>query len=118
MNTPRKILLIDNSSDRKQRIKVLADRGYTVFPALRMEEARSRCSRGGYDLIVVHADGEQQQAVNFCDEIRSSCPRQLLLMSGDGNSGRDYAVSGGIDSLLQRVDEMLQESAKSDLAAA
>ncbi len=118
MNTPRKILLIDNASDRKQRIKALANRGYTVFPALRMEEARSRCTRGGYDLIVVHADGEQQQAIDFCDEIRKSCPKQLLLMSGDGNSGRDYAVSGGMESLGQRVDAMLQENSKSDLASA
>jgi DNA-binding response OmpR family regulator len=118
MNTPRKILLIDNASDRKQRIKALANRGYTVFPALRMEEARSRCTRGGYDLIVVHADGEPQQAIDFCDEIRKSCPKQLLLMSGDGNSGRDYAVSGGMESLAQRVDEMLQENSKSDLASA
>jgi len=118
MNTSRKILLIDNASDRKQRIKALADRGYTVFPALRMEEARSRCMRGGYDLIVVHADGEQQQAIDFCDEIRKACPKQLLVMSGDGASGRDYAVSGGLELLSQRIDEMLQEGTKSDLAAA
>jgi DNA-binding response OmpR family regulator len=118
MNTTRKILLIDNASDRKQRIKALADRGYTVFPALRMEEARSRCTRAGYDLIVVHADGEQQQAIEFCDEIRKACPRQALLLSGDGSSGRDYAISGGMESLVHRVDDMLQESTKSDLAAA
>ena len=118
MNTARKILLIDNASDRKQRIKALADRGYTVFPALRMEEARSRCTRGGYDLIVVHADREAQQAIDFCDQIRQSCPKQLLLLSGDSSSSRDYAVSGDLDSLAQRVDEMLREGGKSDLASA
>jgi CheY-like chemotaxis protein len=118
MNTARKILLIDNASDRKQRIKALADRGYTVFPALRMEEARSRCTRGGYDLIVVHADREPQQAIDFCDEIRRSCPKQLLLLSGDGSSSREYAVSGDLDSLVQRVDQMLQEGNQSDLANA
>jgi len=118
MTTPRKILLIDNGSDRKQRIKALADRGYKVFPALRMEEARSRCSHGGYDLIVVHANGEQQRALEFCDEIRRSCPKQLLVMSGDQNSGRDYAVQDDMSSLVHRVDEMLQNQARSDLASA
>jgi DNA-binding response OmpR family regulator len=118
MNTPRKILLIDNASDRKQRIKALADRGYRVFPALRMEEARSRCMRGGYDLIVVHADGDPQQTMDFCDEIRKNCPQQSLLMAGGANSERDYAISGGMESLLQRVDEMLHESSKPDLASA
>jgi DNA-binding response OmpR family regulator len=118
MNTPRKILMIDNASDRKQRVKALADRGYTVFPTLRMEEARSRCTRGGYDLIVVHADADQQTAIEFCEAIRKACPKQLLLLVGDGNSGRDYAVSGGMDTLVQRVDEMLQEPTKSDLASA
>lgn len=118
MNSPRKVLLIDSANDRKQRIKALAEQGYTVFPALRMEEARSRCTRGGYDLIVVHADGDQQQALEFCDEIRRSCPKQALLMSGDGNSGRDYAVSGGMQTLLQRISEVLQENTKTDLASA
>lgn len=118
MNTARKILLIDNASDRKQRIKALADRGYTVFPALRMEEARSRCSRGGYDLIVVHADREPQQAIDFCEEVRQSCPKQLLLLSGDSSNSRDYAVSGDLESLIQRVDQMFPGSDKSDLASA
>ncbi len=118
MNTPRKILLIDNASDRKQRIKALADRGYAVFPARRMEEARSRCTRGSYDLIIVDAEGDQQRAIDFCDEIRKSCPKQLLLMSGDGGSGRDYAVSGSMESLVQRVDEILRGDTNSDLASA
>jgi DNA-binding response OmpR family regulator len=119
MNSPRKVLLIDNASDRKERIKALADRGYSIFPALRMDEARSRCTRGGYDLIVVNAGSNQEQALGFCDQIRNQCPRQLLLMTSDAASDRDYAVSGGIPALLQRVDELLKENAKpTDLASA
>ena len=119
MNSPRKVLLIDNASDRKDRIKSLADHGYSVFPALRMDEARSRCTRGGYDLIVVNAGDTQEQALEFCDEIRRQCPKQLLLLTSDSATDRDYAVSGGIPSLLQRVDELLQESSKpADLASA
>lgn len=119
MNSLRKVLLIDDASDRKERIKALADRGYSVFPALRMEEARSRCTRGGYDLIVVNAGGNQEQVLAFCDEIHKQCPKQLLLMTGEDASDRDYAVAGGISSLLTRVDELLPDSSKgSDLASA
>ena len=119
MNSPRKVLLIDDASDRKERIKALADRGHSVFPALRMEEARSRCTRGGYDLIVVNAGSNQEQVLAFCDEIREQCPKQLLLMTGEDATDSDYAVSGGIPSLLQRVDELLQDNGKgSDLASA
>ncbi len=119
MNSPRKLLLIDNASDRKERIKALADRGFTVFPALRMDEARSRCTRGGYDLIVVNAGDTPDQAMEFCDQIHQQCPKQLLLLASDSAISRDYAISGGISSLIQRVDELLREGTKSsDLASA
>jgi hypothetical protein len=39
-------------------------------------------------------------------------------MAGSGDSGPDYAVSEDIPSILQRVDEILGESAKSDLTSA
>ncbi len=119
MNPQRKVLLIDNASDRKERIKALADHGYSVFPALRMDEARSRCTRGGYDLIVVNAGKNQEQAVEFCDAIRRQCPKQLLLLASDDTIDRDYAVSGGISALLRRVDGLLREGATTaDLASA
>jgi DNA-binding response OmpR family regulator len=118
MNSPRKILLIDNAPDRKERIKALSERGYAVFPALKMEEARSRCMRGGYDLIVVHAGEQREPALAFCEELRAQCPKQPLLMSGGTAEDRDYAVPDGLQSLLQRVDETLQGDEKPDLASA
>jgi DNA-binding response OmpR family regulator len=118
MNSPRKILLIDNASDRKERIKALSERGYTVFPALKMEEARSRCVRGGYDLIVVHAGEQQEQALAFCEELRAQCPKQPLLMTGGTAGDREYAVPAGLQPLLQRVDDTLQGNTTSDLASA
>ena len=118
MNSPRKILLIDSAPDRKERIKALSDRGYTVFPALKMEEARSRCMRGGYDLIVVHAGEQREQAFAFCEDLRAQCPKQALLMTGGTAGERDYAVPAGLQSLLQRVDETLPGEAGSDLASA
>lgn len=117
MNSPRRVLLIDNASDRKSRIKALADQGYSVFPALRMQEARSRCARGGYDLIVVNPGDSPDQALEFCDEIRRQCPKQLLLMNGDGVE-RDYAVAGGMPSLIQRANQLLGEAKAADLASA
>jgi len=120
MNSSRKVLLIDSAPDRKQRIKALADRGYGVFPALKMDEARSRCTRGGYDLIVVNAGQEQERALEFCDEIRKNCPKQLLLMTSNTNSDRDYAIAGDIPSMVQHVEKLLpRESASpADLASA
>lgn len=117
MNSPRKILLIDNAANRKQRINILRERGYRVFPALRMEEARSRCTRGGYDLIVVNADGQQEQALGFCDEIRSQCPSQLLMMASADGAERDYAVSGDLVSFASAVDKALQDQS-ADMASA
>jgi DNA-binding response OmpR family regulator len=113
MNSPRKILLIDKASDRKERIGLLKANGYAVFPALRLEEARSRCMRGGYDLIVVNAEGQPQEAVQFCDTMRTACPSQPLLMCipAEGEvAGRDYVVSAAPDALLQRVNALLPQS--------
>jgi DNA-binding response OmpR family regulator len=113
MNSPRKVLLIDNAPDRKERIKALRERGYNVFPALKMDEARSRCMRGAYDLVLVHADAQPEQAMQFCDEIRKQCPKQLLLMSSRNAGERDYTVGADIPTLVQRVDRLLQNEGQS-----
>ena len=119
MNSQPKILLIDKAPDRKDRINALKNRGYAVFPALSMEEARSRCMRGGYDLIVLNANGDHQQSVEFCDDIRRQCPRQQLILCTDAESGRDYAVRSDTSSVVSAVDSALAAHAKPvDLASA
>ena len=119
MNSKPKVLLIDNAADRKQRINALKDRGYAVFPTLKMEEARSRCLRGGYDLIVVNAGDEQEKATQYCDDIRSQCPNQQVLMCSAGGSDRDYAVSSDVQSLVSAVDSVLGAKAvPADLVSA
>ncbi len=119
MNSLHKILLIDKAPDRKERIRALKSRGYAVFPALRLEEARSRCMRGGYDLIVVNAGDEGDAAVQFCEEIREQCPKQLVLLCTQAELDGDYTVSPDIQSLTGKVDDLLQEStAASDYASA
>lgn len=105
--------MIDKAPDRKERIGQLKANGYAVFPALQLEEARSRCMRGGYDLIIVNAEGQPQEALQFCDTMRTTCPQQPLLMCtrADGDAAnRDYAVSAAPDALLQRVDALLKQS--------
>ena len=119
MNSPRKILLIDNAPDRKERINAIKASGYAVFPALKMDEARSRCMRGGYDLIVVNAGEQPEQALQFCDEIRQQCPKQNVLMSSNANPGRDYIVPADLDSIQEAIDKKLRrEKAPSDYANA
>lgn len=110
MNSSPKILLIDQAPDRKDRIGALKARGYALFPALKMEEAHSRCMRGGYDLIIVHAGDEQEKALQYCDEIRRQCPKQLLLLSSGSHVDRDYAIGEDVASLLQAVERTLGRS--------
>lgn len=119
MNSQPRILLIDKASNRKERINHLKNRGYAVFPALSMNEARSRCMRGGYDLIVVNANGDHEQAVEFCDDIRRQCPKQPLLMCSDQDSGRDYAVASDASAVAKAVESVLNRNGNSsDLAEA
>lgn len=119
MNSQPRILLIDKATDRKDRINSLKSRGFAVFPALNMEEARSRCMRGGYDLIVVNANGDHEQAAQFCDDIQRQCPSQQLILCSDAAAGRDYAVASDVDSLVKAVESALRTGVKqTDLASA
>src|ERR1700678_1412406 len=119
MNSQSRILLIDNAVDRKERINALKALGYAVFPALRMEEARSRCMRGGYDLIVVNSGDKPEQALEFCDDIRKNCPKQLLLLSSSNGAGREYAIASDLQSLVQAVDRIFQANTNpADFASA
>ena len=54
-----KVLLIDREPERRnERISVLKTHGYKVFPALDLQQARSRCKPGAFDLIVVNSGGQ------------------------------------------------------------
>lgn len=76
-----KILIVDKSMDRKKRIAALKERGFLVFPALKLDEARSRCRPGAYDLIVVNAQDEAETAASFCEELSKRNPAQAVLMT-------------------------------------
>jgi DNA-binding response OmpR family regulator len=118
MNSQPKILLIDKAGNRKERINTLKSRGYAVFPALSMEEARSRCMRGGYDLIVVNANGDHDGTAQFCEEIRRQCPKQHIIMCTDGSCDRDFTVPSDVASVVKAVEATLGTGQQADLASA
>ncbi len=119
MNSQARILLIDKALDRKERINALKSRGYAVFPALNMEEARSRCMRGGYDVIVVNGNGDHEQASHFCDDIRSQCPKQRLILCSEAQPGGNGAVASDVNSVVQAVESALDGNARAtDVAKA
>jgi PleD family two-component response regulator len=78
---PKRILIIDSEpSRRKERVNELKRRGFAVFPALKLDEARSRCKRGGYDLIVVSAALNTEGAIQLCNEITTADGQQRVLL--------------------------------------
>src|SRR5581483_2528665 len=90
----------------------------SVFPALQLKDARSRCRPGAYDLIIVSAQDEPEAALAFCEELGQRTPHQpvlLIVSDGSQNSERAYEVSADPETLLQRVDTLLGDSsAKSE----
>jgi len=112
MEATRKVLIVDKSIDRKKRIAAVKNRGFAVFPALRLAEARSRCRPGVYDLVIVNAQDEPEAALAFCDSLRDRTPAQpvLLIASEDANVEREYVVAEDPELLAGRVESALRQS--------
>lgn len=112
-----KVLIVDRSIDRKKRIAALKERGFSVFPALKLEEARSRCRPGAYDLVIVNAQDEAEASAAFCEELRARTPSQSVLLAvsnGASNLGRDYLAQDDPKALAERAAALLAPSAESD----
>jgi DNA-binding response OmpR family regulator len=113
-----KVLLIDRDPERRnERISVLKKQGYKIFPALDIQQSRSRCKPGAFDLIVVNSGGQPDMALELCEWIRSNDPKQaVLLMVGEivQLPGRDYMVSDIPERLLERIESMFE---RADVAA-
>jgi PleD family two-component response regulator len=107
-----KVLLIDRDPERRnERISVLKTHGYKVFPALDLQQARSRCKPGVYDLVVVNSGKQPDMALEFCEWIRSTDPKQaVLLMVGAiiQLPRRDYMVPDIPERLLERIESMFE----------
>jgi len=110
-----KVLIVDKSIDRKKRISALKERGLSVFPALQLSDARSRCRPGAYDLVVVNSQDELEAAVSFCDDLSSRTPPQAVLLvvsNGNGPAGREYVVQDDPEVLAKRAAALLGQSAQ------
>ena len=108
----KRILIIDSEpSRRKERVNALKQRGFAVFPALKLEEARSRCKRGGYDLIIVSTAANAEGALQLCDEIGKGNTRQpVLLMTPNGAPAGEQnhqVVSDDPKTLADKVEAIL-----------
>lgn len=108
----KRILIIDSEpTRRKERVSALKQRGFAVYPALKIEEARTRCKRGTYDLIIVSVAANPQAAMQLADEIKQGNPAQLvLLMSAQGTAAgvqNGNSVSDEPKALVERVEAML-----------
>lgn len=111
MEQNRKILMIDKSPERKTRIRALKGRGFAVYPALNIAEARNRCKPGSYDLIVVNSSEQPESALELCTEIRERAPKQLVILMADPETpvpALDYIVSGNEAALVERVESLLR----------
>ncbi len=108
MELNKKILIIDKAIDRKKKISALKQAGYSVFPALKLQEARSRCRSGAYDLVVVNAGDELQEAVDFCDELVGRAQSVLLVVPTEARRPeRNFVVQDDIEMIVSKVRKSL-----------
>lgn len=106
-----KVLLADTGLEgpRKIRIAAFKEIGFTVFPALNLQQARSRCKPGRFDLIVAAAGEDSEAARQWCDEIQARDPQQrLILIASHELSLPDcsYVVPDDMDRLREKVESL------------
>jgi DNA-binding response OmpR family regulator len=65
---------------RKIRADVLKRCGYSVFPATDYEDALSRCKPEAYHAVLVSAEDDEQEALDFCEEVRKLNPHQVVIV--------------------------------------
>ena len=110
MTMPKKIkiLMVDNDpKSRKERVNILRAHGFTAYPALDMQQARSRCKPGTYDLIIVNPREGNEAATELCNTIRQQNPQQMLLvMTAADQAEMEGTVSDNPQKLLERVQAM------------
>lgn len=92
----RKAMVVDDDKDRyrrKDRVTLIQNAGFKAYPVLRPQDVRTRCRPGSFDLIVVNASHNIDQAVELCDEIRRNDPnQQIFLVAGGEAPDRDYIL--------------------------
>ena len=121
MTVPKKIkiLMVDNDpKSRKDRINILRAHGFTAYPALDLQQAKTRCKPGSYDLIIVNPREENEAAAEFCTNIRQQSPQQMLLvMTGADQGEAEGTVSNDPQKLLERVQAMFPKQGSASPAS-
>ena len=92
----RKAMVVDDDKDRyrrKERVTLIQSAGFKAYPVLRLKDVRNRCRPGSFDLIVVNASQNVDQAIEICDEIKRNDPNQQIFLVANGAApGRDYIL--------------------------
>jgi hypothetical protein len=106
----RRLLLVGRDSLlRKLRAEVLKSRGYTVFPATDPDDALTRCKPGAYDAVLVSGEEDEQEALDFCEQVRHLNPNQVVIIIVrpnvyiPGDSCPDEVAENGSPSELLRT---------------
>jgi len=92
----RKAMVVDDDKDRyrrKERVTSIQNAGFKAYPVLRLQDVRSRCRPGSFDLVVVNAAHNTDLAVELCDEIKRNDPnQQIFLVAAGAAADRDYIL--------------------------
>jgi hypothetical protein len=72
----KKVLLAGGHADDAA---ALIQRGYDVRGPLGFEEARFRCRRENYDLVLLNLRASPRAAFRLCSEVRRSAPRTSVV---------------------------------------
>jgi response regulator RpfG family c-di-GMP phosphodiesterase len=80
-NDQRRVLLIDHDS-RRQHLRVLALRNceVEVHPASNIDDAARLWARRSYDLVLLAAEENSEEAALLSNELKKNRPRQRLAL--------------------------------------
>jgi len=80
-NDQRRVLLIDHDSRRQQlRVVALRNREVEVHPASNIEEASRLWTRCSYDLVLLAAEEDSEEATLLSNELKKSNRRQRVAL--------------------------------------
>jgi DNA-binding NtrC family response regulator len=102
-NDQRRVLLIDHDSRRQQlRAAALRSCEVEVHPASNVDDASRLFARRSYDLVLLAAEENSEEAAMLSNELKKSKARQrVALLVGAPEyireMGREHAVRGAMD---------------------
>jgi len=80
-NDQRRVLLIDHDSRRQQlRAAALRNCEVEVHPAGNVDDASRLCARRSYDLVLLAAEEDSEEAALLSNELKKNRPRQRVAL--------------------------------------